>query len=271
MVINLPQREEFVRRKRKRRIIKASIIFSVFVFFIALSSFIAHRPSLRISKVELTGGVLVTEKEVQSKTLEYLSGSYFWLYPKNNAFFYPRKALKQYLSDSFKRIDTIDLNLKNFKVLTVKITERKPVAVWCEKKDETEDCYFIDQNSTIFAEAPIFSGDAYFKYYGPVQGDSLIGSEYIASTTVFGEINKFVESIKKLALHPQYVVAKGKDEFSLIIAGGGEILFDTKRPLTTASENLEVLISTPPLSKGLNNLDYIDLRYGNKLFYKLKE
>ncbi|MSU45228.1 MAG: hypothetical protein EXS47_01190 [Candidatus Zambryskibacteria bacterium] len=289
MISNLPQREEFLRKKKKKKIIKYSIIFGTIVIFIALASYISHRPSIRISKIELTGGVLVGEKDLETKTLEYLEGSHIWLFPRGNAFWYPKTALRSYLKDNFKRIDTIETNLKDFHTLSIRITERKPIAIWCKGAPnesssfladvssttssiavDNSACFFIDQNSTIFAPSPIFSGDAYFKYYGLLDIDNPIGLEYIASTTKFIEINNFVDSLKSLSLRPQYVIAKNNDEFSAIISGGGEIFFDTKKPLFSVFENLKALLQTTALSKSLNSLDYIDLRYGNKLFYKLK-
>lgn len=293
MISQLPQREEFLRKKRKRRIIKYSIVLGLLVLVIALLSYIAHRPSIRISEVGLSGGVLVTEKDLEAKTLEYLKGSYLWIFPKDNAFWYPKGYLKKHLTENFKRIDTIETNLENFHTLSIKITERKPIATWCKEQNnsevindlelsstttlsasETSYCYFIDQNSTIFAPAPFFSGDAYFKYYGLVTEENPIGLEYIASTTKFTEIAGFVEDVKSLLLRPQRVIAKENDEFSLIISGGGEIFFGTKRPLSSVFENLETLLKSPEFKNSSTSnlpIEYIDLRYGNKLFYKLRE
>lgn len=289
MLSHLPQREEFLRKKRKKRIIRYSIFLGIFVFVVAVVSYISYRPSIRISEVELVGGILVTEADVKKTTLDYNQGSYFWLFPRNSSFWYPKQSLKKKLMDNFKRIETLEMNLKNFKTLVVTITERKPIATWCRDEGSVEQvvtpessttppeiktipsqCYFIDQNGTIFAVSPFFSGDAYFKYYGIIKEENPIGLEYMASTTKFTEINQFVDSVKGTSLRPQYVIAKENDEFSMVLAGGGEIYFDTKKPLNIVFDNLETLIATPELFGRTARLDYIDLRYGNKLFYKLK-
>ena len=277
MIANLPQREEYLRKKRKRKLIKWGIGVFVFVVLVALSSYVSHRSELRISQVELSGGILVTGDEVSAKSLEYMKGSYFWLYPKNNSLWYPKKGLEEYLSESFKRIDTIKIHLKNAKTMVVEITERKPFALWCDtlpSGDTVEgQCYFIDQNSTIFAEAPQFSGDAYFKYFGNISSSTPIGAEYMASTTEFSEISDFVTAIKELSIKPVYLIAKENGEFSLVISGGGQIYFDDREPLSQALKNLESLLTAPELASSTSKnlpIDYIDLRYGNKLFYKLK-
>ena len=257
-----------------------AVVF-LLVFLIALASYISHRPSIRISKVELSGEVLVKEEDIELSTISYLNGSYLWLFPKDNAFLYPRNALIKNLKDKFKRIDTIDIHLKNFHILTVDITERKPEALWCDSVPNhggqmedgslSERCYFMDGNSVVFAEAPQFSGDAYFKYYGLVDTSTPIGMQYLASTTLFVQIVNFVDLVKSLSLKPIYIVGKDDGEFSMMLSTGGQIYFDTKESLSKTSENLKALMHSPVFSSGAqNNIDYIDLRFGNKLFYKLK-
>lgn len=276
-VPKLSHHEEYLRRKKKRRYIFIGSLIFVLVSIISILSYIAHRKEFRIVNVNLFGGVLVTEDEVQAKTFEFLNGSYFWLFPKNNAFLYPKSRLEDYLKEKFKRIDTIDISLKNFQRLSVVITERKHFAIWCKglpklEVDE-EQCYFMDKNSTIFAPAPNFSGDAYFKYYGLLLEENPIGKEYISSSTVFYDISRFVDSAKKLTLRPQYVLAKGNSEYMMKLSSGTDILFDTKESIAKTSENLSLLLSTDALStldKSNLPIEYIDLRFGNKLFYKLK-
>ncbi len=285
MVSNLPQREEYFRKKRRRKFLKIGLVILFIIFIIGLASYISHRLEIRISKVELSGGILVTQPEVESKSLSYISGSYFWLFPKNNALLYPTKGLLNYLSLTFKRIDTVNIHRKDWRTIVVEITERKPIATWCDTLPNAtstpmmedgvgvERCYFLDQNGTIFAPAPYFSGDAYFKYYGLVRADTPIGMQYLASTTEFSEITDFIEAIKKLSIKPEYLIAKGQDEFSLVTSGGGQIYFDTKIPLSVVAENLQALLRTPELSPSSTQdlpVEYIDMRFGNKLFYKLK-
>ncbi len=286
MVINsFPQREETLRKRRRRKRIKYGIFLLAFVIFVGVVSYISHLPKVRISEVELRGGLLVTPKEIKEEALDYMRGSYFWLFPKNNSFLYPQNSLEKNLSDKFKRIETINVSLEGLNKLVVEITERKPVAIWCREntrqvstttdslKEDKEQCYFIDLFSTIFAEAPNFSGDAYFKYYGLVTKEFPIGERFIASSTQFTEINGFIDAVKKLNIRPSYLLGKGEDEYSLVLFGGGEIYFDVKKSLSLAYNNLETLLKSPDLRTGNTGtlpVEYIDLRYGNKLFYKLK-
>ena len=263
-------REEYLKKKRKQKLVRFVWFAVIFIFFLSLVSYLSHRPSMRVARLELSGGVLVREEEVAKAARAFLSGSYVWLFPKNNIIWYPRVKLEKYLEEEFKRIDTIDIYLKDVNTLVVDITERKPLALWCEASPD--DCYFLDSNGTIFAKAPYFSGDAYFRYYGLLEKEDVLGKQYLASTTEFISISTFIQSTRLLGFKPVSLSAKGGDEFVLHLSNGN-ILFDTKETLTIASQNLIALLRTPALSgksPAALPIEYIDLRFGNKLFYKLK-
>ncbi len=292
------RRQEYVRRKRTERYIRIGLLFFVFLSIIALISFVSHRTFLRITHVELSGGVLVTQADVEAETLSYISGSYLWLFPKNNALLYPRNGLQTDLRNHFKRIADIAIHFKNFRTLSVVVTERKPMALWCDtiptftspflhnldpistttsSKTSEEKCYFLDDQGTVFAEAPLFSGDAYFKYFGDLATTTTsvtpIGGAYVASSSEFTSLSLFVSSARDLSLRPQYLVAEKDGQFTLVISGGGKIYFDMTEPIEKTIKNMNALLHNPPLIPSVAHdlpVDYIDLRYGNKLFYKLK-
>ena len=98
--------------------------------------------------------------------------------------------------------------------------------------------------------------------------------EYIASTTLFNEISNFVAKTKELSLRPTYIIAQDNGDFSLSLFGGGEIYFDMKEPLSRVGQNLEILLKTKTFAsstKGVSSIDYIDLRFGGKVYLKKKE
>lgn len=285
----LPSREEFLKRKKKERVRKYSVISLLIVLIVGVFSYLSHRPELRVTKVILKGGVLVTESDISEKSTSFMKGSYIFLFPKNGSLWYPKHKLENYLKQNFQRIDSISIDSKGLKTIVVSIEERKPFAIWCDSLLEAKDvstttqktdknpdyqkCYFIDQNSTIFSESPYFSGDAYFKFYGLVSTTTPIGTYYIASSTEFEEITSFIDKLRSMSIRPSYLVANESGDYSLTVSGGGKILFDTKKPLVETAKNLESLLRTPALSTSTNAdlpIEYIDLRYGNKLFYKLK-
>jgi hypothetical protein len=150
-----------------------------------------------------------------------------------------------------------------------------------------EKCYFLDDNGVIFSEAPTFSGDAYFKYYGGVMGETPIGQTYLATTTVFQDVSNFVQSVSQTSLAPISVSAESDGGFTMQLSSGGKIYFNLSQPLSQTAGNLKALLQNLQISSTLlgssvptgsassgstsiSNIDYIDLRFGDKLYYKMK-
>ena len=281
--------KELAKKKRNRRLVRLGVVVGGFVLIVGLLSYGAHRKEIRISAVELSGGVLVTQPEVQADAFSYLAGSYFWLFPKNNALLYSRTGLENHLRADFPRISEIVVSLKNFHTLLVTIRERTPQAHCCDMQpgnnsatstDSTltatpPHCYFMDSTSSIFAPAPDFSGDAYFKYYGLLDTSTStpIGMQYIASSTEFAAINNFIESMRQMSLDPAYLSAQDNGDFTVALDNGAKIYFNISS-VSDAATNLAALLRTPTISRGASHellVDYIDLRFGNKLFYVPKK
>jgi hypothetical protein len=305
--------KEHRKKIRNRRLLKVGVVlFLVLAVFFGLV-FVSRMSRFRIGTIELSGQTLVSPDEVVSASGDFLSGYYFGLFPRNNFFIFPNAALKNFLKEKFKRIDTIQTHLSGFKKLEIVITERKQQALWCDGSPETvsalktqnilsastspntptsinvaEKCYFLDDNGLIFSEAPNFSGNAYFKYYGGVTGrpdaeiasalssfesdTNPIGQTYLATTTVFQDINSFVQSVGQTSLAPISVSAESDGGFTMFLAGGGKIYFNLSQPLSKTADNLKVLLETLQTSSStsISNIDYIDLRFGDKLYYKMK-
>lgn len=77
--------------------------------------------------------------------------------------------------------------------------------------------------------------------------------------------------MRSLALTPLFLYAIENGDYELHLRGGGKLLFteDNDLPLTliNLSTVLQDNISLP--SKRDTEINYIDLRYGNRVFFKL--
>ncbi len=86
---------------------------------------------------------------------------------------------KSALLEKYKRIENVDLSTRG-QTLTVSIKEREPAYLWCEGNlsvdadtEHAQKCYFADKTGYIFANAPQFSGDAFFIYAGLIEEDPI--------------------------------------------------------------------------------------------------
>ena len=190
--------------------------------------------------------------------------------------FYPKNSIKKELRNEFKRLKNINLFIKDKRILEVSVTEREALYTWCGENlpedgtmKEEQTCYFMDENGYVFDEAPYFSGNVYFRFFGSL-------SESYFTPGIFAKIISFKDFLSKI--DPVSLYLKTDEDIEIYLKSNRlppdapKIIFKKDFNLEKLSENLEAALSTEPLLSDFKNkrssLLYIDLRYGNKVYFK---
>lgn len=275
-------------KKRRHKIVINKIFFFFFgivVVFILLV-FLSHLKNLNISNIEISGNQVIDTTAIKGVIEQETTGKYLWLFPKTNIFFYPENSIKNILQDKFKRLQNINLSIKNNKTLEVSVSERTAKYLWCGNTPPTTptsvtNCYFMDDNGYIFDQAPYFSGEVYFKFYGlPVQtglnNNDPSGSYY--SQQNFQQLVSFKDMLINFGLKPASIYITNDGNVDVFLSGlsssttGPEIEFSINSDFQNVAENLEAALTTEPLQTEFktkySTLQYIDLRFGNKVYFK---
>ena len=170
-VLNSPRLLEL--KKRQRRVVFNKFILSLIALAIIFGSlaYIARLPNLNISEVKILSSKSIEVETTKKIVEEQIAGNYLWFFPKTNFLIYPKHQIENVLKNKFKKIKDVSVNNRNIKTLEVSITEREAKYLWCGDNLvvgvlSEEKCHFMDVNGFVFDEAPYFSGEVYFKFYG---------------------------------------------------------------------------------------------------------
>ncbi len=275
-VLNSPRLAEF--KKKKRRIFVRKVLVVVFLFltvFLGLG-YAAQWQKFNIQNIEVLGNKVVETKEIEALAREELSGEYFWLYPKTNFLIYPKKKMSEKLTGNLKILKDISVRLSGNQLLQISVSEREAKYTWCGATIPANfaeaECYFMDQNGYIFTRAPYFSGDVYFKFFGPIGERSPEGVSF--APAYFQNLISFRDAVAELELGLSFMsVAEVEAELYLSSARadkGPKIIFKLDSNLEKTLENLKLVIASEDIKNKLSSLQYIDLRFGNKVYYKFK-
>lgn len=272
-------------RRRRRKIFAIKIFggFLLLIGFVFLLSWLSKMSAIQIVEIKVSGNSAVGENEIKKLIEEETSKKYFGLFSKNSRFLYPNDQIEEKILNDLKEIEKIEIKSRGLKALTVSVEERKPNSVWCADKDgnaenknseNTNSCYFLDKEGMIFSKAPDFSGGTYVHYYGLIGTSTPIGKIYFSSVK-FKEINSFLNSLKGLGVIISEFHAETENDYEIYLENGSRIIFDDKQPFEKTLANLESILGEIGIGKGLSTsssvkLDYADLRFGNKVFYKTK-
>ena len=259
--------------KRKRLILKA-VVFGV-VFLAIFASIVAffRIPYFQVDKIEIIGNGFIVEKELTESIKLRLGGKYFWLFPKANIFLIPKDKILTELPEEFKRIKNITLGKKYFGAIAVKLEERNNAVLFCKK----ENCVYADEKGFAFEKAPYFSGAVFLKLIDQRESDDRekeeviekkIGSILIAESE-FDKILEFAKLIEKIGGGILEVILKKENIYEFYTKEGWKIILNDKNELKNAYLNLITALDVNIKDKR-TKLDYIDLRLGNKIYFKYK-
>jgi len=279
LVSNSPRLRE-LRRKKHRALRSRVVIFLVVALIILIGlSFISWVNRFRIDEIIVSGNKVVETKDIALLIKDDIAGSYFWLFPRNNFLIYPKGKIRTELSTKYKRLKNISFNVKNPKTLEVTVSEYDGKYLWCGTtlpdlaSSANQKCYFLDNDGYVFDEAPYFSGEVYFKFYGKPSG-SVPGSYFLKNN--WGNFTAFKQSLEEMHLKPSAFWLDENGEGNIGLSSelylGPKIIFKMGDNYEKVAENLQSAITTEPLRTELktkfSSLLYIDLSFGNKVYYK---
>ena len=267
------------KRKKKVFTVKALLTLVISISFIAVSTWLVRLPQINIDTVEISGNAITTSESLREIIDTELDGTYMFLVPRSNIFLYPRRSISLLLTEQFPRIKRVSVSFADFHTITVEVKERVPFGLWCGATDkltakEGSKCFYLDNRGYIFAQSPNFSGDIFFRYYGPLHDTFIVTDplrmQYLPAAQFLG-YNLFLEALRDLKINPVALVRDEDSDLHLKFESGAVLLFRTDQNLNTILENFRsILLSSIFLEQGIKNVEYIDLRYGNKVFYKTK-
>jgi len=284
-VINSPGVTELRRKKNKAlktKVILCSVVFLVFVIGVCWAS---RTKEMKINRINISGNVIIDTKSIDNIVKENLNGHYLWIFPRANFLIFPKNKILNELSSKYKRLSNISMNVINFNTLNITVSEYDGKYLWCGvatpelTSSSSPKCYFIDSNGYIFDEAPFFSGEVYFKFYGQVNNaDNPAGTYFYPD--IFVKLVQLKNSLEGMDLKPTYILINDQKEIRVglstlgIASTNPVIIFKLDSDYEKLAENLNAAITTEPLQtelqKNYAKLMYIDLRYGNKVYYKFQ-
>ena len=178
------------------------------------------------------------------------------------------------------RIKEVSLSLDLPNTLNLSITERNPHSLWCDYETPI-GCFFVDEEGFIFEKALNFSNDTFFRYYIDLSelkpSDDFIPRkpntpirQFVLENEYFKEIDSFVKFIDGLGLEPYKFVGVGQKFEIYFGPRNSKIIFNKEQSIKEVMGNFQSVLNLDDFAdvESLKKLEYVDLRFGNKVFYK---
>lgn len=226
---------------------------------------ISYIPFVQIRGVAVSGAQTLATSTVANYVESHIAGRYLFVIPKRNIFLYPKDTIADGLLASFPELKVADVHAGDFHTLEVEVVEREPKALWCQGTD----CYLMDQEGVVYA--PAHERDGFVQYHGSTRGDRLPrqylnADQFEALFSLVDALSQKVATsrITRVSIDNHADVEAEFDNGFMLKFALGDASGDTFERFSVA------LTAGPFVEHSLSEFLYLDLRFGDKLYYKLK-
>ena len=242
---------------------------------------------LRISAIEVLGVQTLDQTKIKEAAEESLSGKTVLLFPRNSFFLVQTSAVREDLEKKFPKIETANVEKEFPNTLRVEIRERTPWGIFCARafalsediatssaSAPQEDviaektCAYIDQTGYGYLRAPFPSGALIARVLSDTKDFSLPGRILDASTMdIFMRFQTYALDTLGARVIGFMYSEKIPSDIRAETSEGFVILFRRDDDLPSVFAVLKKVLDRE-IGKKRSALEYIDARFGNKVFYK---
>ena len=257
-------------RRRRARIIALSLVLSLIVALSFVASYLSYLPQYSVLSVSVEGAQNVSANAVKNYAESIIYDGSHHLLSRANIFLYPKALIEKDIPLQFPRVQSAVVSSPSLlaDAVTVAITERLPFALWCGG----EGCFDMDKTGFIFstASAAASSSNEYV-FSGGVATSSQAAP--IGQTFAPGHAQGLVVFLQLLGqggLTPKGASVQSDEDFTVPLGEGFSVYASFGQDPGTLVSNLQLVLSSQALQGQEQDLEYVDLRFGDKVYYKLK-
>ena len=251
-------------RQKRRVIFLRKLIIGAFILtaFLFAAWGIFWAPFLRIQNIEIKN--YPNEATVKDNISRRLESKNILFLPSSN--FFLVSSVK--IADSLKTggFGLAEVKKEFPKTLIVNFSESKPWLIFCGK----EECFYVNESGVLEDIAPKFSTNPLPEI---IINNDLEGSKYLGENVLDESQARFLrvafDYLKSAGAEVDKIEFQESGNTKIFLKEGWFIYFSLSMdPLKTFSDF--ILLLSEKIKDNRETLEYIDLRFENKAFYKLK-
>jgi cell division septal protein FtsQ len=234
--------------------------------------FFLFYPGTQVSEVVILGNKRITADMLQSWALENsetgLINFGFLNISTKSIFLVDPEELGQKTLKKFPLIKKIKINKKYPNTLMLDVVERSPVGVFCSESDK--NCFLVDENGVIYEPVGAPANNLTIIRQSS-ENLKVYAGEQVISLKIADAISRIRQNLKdKFNIDLTQAIISTPIRMDMTTNEGWQIFFNLKNDADTDSQlvKLDLLLAGEISDEQRNSLEYIDLRFKDRAFYK---
>lgn len=297
MQTNPFQSQKLRDKKKKQQKIKRFVLIFCFIAVIVFIVYITNASYFRVQRIVVNDLQYANRNDVELTIKEQIDSRYMGLFAKSNIFILPRTKIYREIRNNYPAVKKSDIDLSGLTEITVELEEYSANAIWCdvpvtpskvtlseeEEGKETSpnaipqvvasvggsNCYFVNDEGIVFSKTNYDQNPDIIKMFGNITVDPM--KQSYTEKNIFIGLVEFTKLLRRLDIVADQVWTTNGEVYAFVTKDRVKIYVDGSADMLKVFDNLETVIERDAINKAqFGNIDYIDLRFGNRVFYKLK-
>lgn len=264
--------------KPKKSIFKRPIfwiIFFISILAVSVFYFLFFYPGFYAKHILISGNNKIDSGEIKNIISGGIGKKIIsigqWNLISNSIFFIDLENIEKKVITGFPEIEIFKIKKKYPQTLIAEITERQPFAVFCQQnasQKPPDDCFFIDKTGVIFEYLQILPADNFVVRQTLNQKESYAGERAIPKD-IMESILKIEKNLKdSFNIKITEALISSPLRLNIKTSENWEIYFDLNSDINLQIAKINSLLSEEVSESARKNLQYVDLRFKDKAYYK---
>lgn len=260
-----PAKEHPSKTRRRRRFFALIVLFLIIILCIGLFIWGTYQTEVKISRITFFGLHTISEEEIRPAVEAYVAQQAKRVPGRDNQLLFPREYLARDLVTNNPRIERVGLALRGMTtpVLSITVVEREPEGVWCSAE---ANCFFLDKKGFVYATTTDKTGFVEFRGGQMSSSTSPIGTTFVSD---FQKIVSMLTSFSQEGYEAKEVEIV-EDELTIFLTRGFVVKTLLSHDAEKTAETLGLVLGSESLRGKSDALEYVDLRFGNRVYFKFK-
>ncbi len=263
-----PQKPTRLRaRRRKIRLVVFGICLLTATGLVGGAGFASHMEQLAIKDISVSGAQELPADALVAAVNTSLDHNLFKIFSGRNIFLYQGNTIAESLAAAFPRIKNVGLSRPALlaQAVVVSVEERAPFAKWCSQST----CFLLDNEGFIFAELKNETPAVPYIFHGGlISGEPEVGQFFLQGR--FRDVVHFLGVLKEAGYPAREFRVENEKDFSVTVEQGFALRVPFDAGLDGVVRNLVLALEADSVRGRESEIEYIDLRFGNRIYYKFR-
>ncbi len=268
-------RKDAPRIKKEYHPKKWLFIFSLVLFIGSIAYIFFCSQFVDITQIDVQGTQRTDRNIIVANVRELISGNIFGCIRKNNFFFLQKSQIIEKIRED-QRIKNVSIQKHFPSIITITVEEYAVLPVWC-LGDMGGDCFVLidgcvaqkaELNSALIQQNEHFIVVDRARDHVEI-GQCVITRDDLEKIAYLGKELIYVLNVG--VTQPYFIDARGSREARFVTDESWDILISLAQDKEETLDMAQLFIKKTVLPVSRNNLSYVDLRFAEKIFYKVKD